>query len=263
MKSDTQAGLNVHREQPRIPIEDLPVAYVEFDARGTIIYANSIARSLHCQKGDDLVGKSAWDIMAADQIELSRKAFMAIIESGEEPPVIQRVLYTQNGEYRTYEMFRSLIRNDNGQTTGLRYVYIDITKAQRAREEAQQTHQFMKNILESLSEVVIVIDSLGIVRLANQAAEDFTGQSAAEMFGRQIEECLIFVSYQMESKDAFDLCAALDRSYAGKVIILDRKKQEVPMEINTSPIVDKKHEYTMGVVVTLRKPKSEPSQIVS
>src|ERR1039457_759634 len=98
MENDTQARLNVHGEPARNPIEDLPVAYVEFNAQGTIIYANSIARSLHCNKGDDLIGKSAWDIMAADQIDLSRKAFMAIMESGKEPPVIQRALYTQNGE---------------------------------------------------------------------------------------------------------------------------------------------------------------------
>jgi PAS domain S-box-containing protein len=258
MENDAQARLNIHDEPTRNPIEDLPVAYVEFNAQGTIIYANSIARSLHCNKGDELIGKSAWDIMAADQIDLSRKAFMAIMESGKEPPVIQRALYTQNGEYRTYEMFRSLIRDEQGHPTGLRYVYIDITKAQSAREEAQQTHQFMKSILESLSEVVIVIDSIGFVRLANQAAEEFTGLSAAEMFGRQIEECLMFVSYEMDSDENFSLSAALGKSYAGRTVIRDSKKQKVQMEINTSPIVDKKHEYSMGVVITLRMPNLEP-----
>lgn len=257
MENDTQTRLNVHGEPTRNPIEDLPVAYVEFNAQGTIIYANSIARSLHCHKGEDLIGRSAWDIMAADQVDLSRKAFMAIIESGKEPPVIQRALYTQNGEYRTYEMFRSLIRDEQGRTAGLRYVYIDITKAQSAREEAQQTHHFMKSILESLSEVVIVIDSLGAVRLANQAAEAFAGLSAADMFGRQIEECIMFVSYEMNSGENFSLSTALGKPYAGRTVIRDRKKQELQMEINTSPIVDKKHEYSMGVVITLRRPKPE------
>lgn len=256
MENDTQARLNIHGESTRSPLEDLPVAYVEFNAQGTVIYANSIARNLHCNKGDGLIGKSAWDIMAADQIDLSRKAFMAIIASGEEPPVIQRELYTQNGEYRTYEMFRSLIRDEQGRPIGLRYVYIDITKAQSAREEAQQTHHFMKSILESLSEVVIIIDSLGFVRLANQAAEEFTGHSAAELFGRQIEECLKFISCEIKSGDNFSMSTALVRPYTGKTVILDRKMQGVQMEIDTSPIVDKKHEYAMGVVITLRKPKS-------
>ena len=255
MENNAQARLNIHGELARNPIEDLPVAYVEFNAQGTITYANSIARSLHCKEGDNLIGKSAWDIVSADQIDLSRKAFMAIISSGEEPPVIQRALYTQKGEYRTYEMFRSLIRDEQGRPTGLRYVYIDITKAQSVREEAQQTHQFMKSVLESLSEVVIVIDSLGFIRLANQAAEKFTGWSAAEMFGRQIEECLTLVSYEMESDNDFSMSAALGKSYAGKAVILDRNKQKVQMEINTSPIVDKKHDYSMGVVIALRAPK--------
>jgi PAS domain S-box-containing protein len=154
-------------------------------------------------------------------------------------------------------MFRSLIRDEQGKITGLRYVYIDITKAQNANEETQQSHQFMKNILESLSEVVIVIDALGVVRLANQAAEEFTGQMAAEMFGRQVEECLTFISYEMGGDYDFTMKAALGRSYAGKVILLDRKRQRVTMEINTSPIVDKKNAYTMGVVIALRRPKSE------
>jgi hypothetical protein len=37
MENDTQARLNVHGEPTRNPIEDLPVAYVEFNAQGTII----------------------------------------------------------------------------------------------------------------------------------------------------------------------------------------------------------------------------------
>jgi len=257
MENAPQVRLNIYGEPTPNPIEDLPVAYVEFNTQGTITYANRIARSLHCAQGDNLVGKSAWDIMAADQIDLSRKAFMAIIASGEEPPVIQRALYTQNGEFRTYEMFRSLIHNEQGNITGLRYVYIDITKSQNANEETQRTHQFMKNILESMSEVVIVIDSLGFVRLANQAAEEFTGQKAAEMFGRQLEECLTFISYEMENDDDFKMKSTLGRPYAGKVTILDHKEQKVSMEINTSPIVDKKSAYTMGVVIALRRSKPE------
>jgi len=257
MENDMQAQLNTYGESMRNPIEDLPVAYVEFNTQGAITYANRIARSLHSSKGDNLVGKSAWDIMAADQVDLSRKAFMAIIASGEEPPVIQRALYTQNGEFRTYEMFRSLIRDEQRNITGLRYVYIDITKAQNANEETYQSHQFMKNILESLSEIVIVIDALGFVRLANQAAEEFTGRRAAEIFGRQLEECLTFISYDMDGDENFKMKVALGRSCAGKVSILDHNKQAVSMEINTSPIVDKKNAYTMGVVIALRRYKSE------
>jgi len=94
MENDTHARLNTYGGPTRNPIDDLPVAYVEFNTQGTITYANRIAQSLHGTKGENLVGKSAWDIMAADQIDLSRKAFMAIIASGEEPSVIQRALYT-------------------------------------------------------------------------------------------------------------------------------------------------------------------------
>lgn len=68
----------------------------------------------------------------------------------------------------------------------------------------------------------------------------------------------MFVSYEMDSDENFSLSAALGKSYAGRTVIRDRKKQEVQMEINTSPIVDKKHEYAMGVVITLRRPNLEP-----
>lgn len=255
MESGIQTELSAQHGATRNPIDDLPVAYVEFNTEGTITYANIMALRLHCATGDNLVGKSAWDLVAADQIELSRNAFMDIIESGKEPPVIQRALYTQNGEYRTYEMFRSLMRDAQGKSTGLRYVYVDITKSQSVCEEAQQTHQFMKSVLESLSEVVIVVDSLGFVRLANQAAEALTGMRAAEMFGRKVEECLVLISCEMECDDHFSVNAALGKPYAGMAVVRDSKDQEISMEINTSPIVDKKSSYTMGIVITLRKPK--------
>jgi len=261
MTNNARSGLSNLNKQARNLLEDIPVAYVEFDAQGTIVYANSIARNLHCNKGEELVGKSAWDIVAGEQIELSRKAFMGIMQSGEEPPIIHRALYTQAGEYRIYEMFRTLIRDAQGRPTGLRYVYIDVTGARETREEEHLTHQYMKHVLESMSEVVIVIDSLGLIRLANQAAEEFTNRKAAEMFGRKIEECLLFIVCDMEDDDAFCVSAALSKPYAGTAIMLDSKQQAVSMEINTAPIVDHKYNYTMGVVITLRKPKSATDSI--
>jgi PAS domain-containing protein len=50
MENDALARLNVHGEPARDLIEDLPAAYVEFNAQGMITYANSIARSLHSNK---------------------------------------------------------------------------------------------------------------------------------------------------------------------------------------------------------------------
>jgi PAS domain S-box-containing protein len=256
MVKSAQSELKAQDKAAWDPIEDLPVAYLEFNAQGTIMYANSVARSLHCDAGDNLIGKSAWDIVASDQIDLGRKAFMAIMASGEEPPVIQRALYTNKGEYRTYEMFRSLIRDAQKRPAGMRYVYIDITKVQNTCDEAEQNQHFMWNIMESLSEAVIVIDPLEFVYLINQEAEELTGWKAAEIFRKPIKECLVFVSCEMENNAKFSFCGALDKPYAGTAIILDRKDQKVQVEINTSPIVDKKNGYTMGVVITLRKPKS-------
>jgi len=236
-------------------IEELPVAYMELNAEGVVIYANPAAQQMHDPALGELAGQKVWNLMPEAERASSRLAFESLLRAGAEPPVVRRSVYTALGEYRTYELHRSLLRDGEGKPSGVRMVSFDVTEAERANEEAFQSRLWLESVLESVSDAVIVMDALGFVRYLNPAAEFLSGWTSAELKGMVIEKGLPLLSYHSADRSELSFRIALDRPSNGVAVLLDRNRNELKVEISTSPIVDKDKGYTIGVVSVLRPVK--------
>jgi PAS domain S-box-containing protein len=235
-------------------IDELPVAYLEMDAEGVVVYANPAAQVMHDSQLGGLAGQKVWNLVPLAEQESGRLAYEALMRAGEEPPVIRRSVYVR-GEYRTYEIHRSMVRDPEGKPCGLRSVSFDVTEAVRAIEEAHQSRLWLESVLESVSDAVIVLDALGFVRYLNPAAEVLSGWKCEELKNMAIEKGLPLLSYQSADNDELSFRLALDRHSKGVAVLLDRNRNELKVEITTSPIVDKDKGYTIGVVSVLRPTK--------
>jgi len=134
-------------------------------------------------------------------------------------------------------------------------VSFDVTEAERANEEAFQSRLWLESVLESVSDAVIVMDALGFVRYLNPAAEVLSGWTSAELKGKVIEKGLPLLSYHSTDNSELNFRIAIDRPSNGVAVLLDRNRNELKVEISTSPIVDKDKGYTIGVVSVLRLAK--------
>ncbi len=234
-------------------LEELPAAYIELNAEGLVMRANRAARALYPLEHGEVTGKFLWDLMPAAEKEISRAAFFKIIESGEPPPPIRRTVYTSAGEFRTFELHRSLIRDAAGKPAGVRWVSFDVTDAQLAHQEAHHARLWLESMLESISEAVIATDGLGFVRTVNPAAEELLGWKAEDLIGKMIEEGLPQLSYASPDQRPLNHRIALAGRTKGIATLLDRARRELRVEISTAPMVDKESGVTMGVVSVLRR----------
>ena len=234
-------------------LEELPVAYIELDAEGLVMRANRAARALYPIEHGEITGKFLWDFMPSAEKEVSRAAFFKIMESGANPPPIRRTAYTSAGEFRTFELHRSLIQDALGKPSGVRLVSFDVTAAQFAHEETRQARQWLESVLESISEAIIVTDALGFVRTVNPAAEELLGWKAKELIGKMVEEGLPQLSYTSGDQKSLPHRIALERRTKGIATVLDHARRELCVEISTSPIVDKESGITAGVASVLRR----------
>jgi PAS domain S-box-containing protein len=235
------------------PLDDLPVAYVEMDVTGTIIRANRLTRESHASHAGELIGKLAWDLMPTEEQEMSCAAFMSAMETGEDPPVARRSLYTASGQFRVHEIHRNVIRDAEGRSTGMRVVNVDVTDAHRALDEAQRARVWLENVLAALADAVIVTDALGFIRTVNPAAEEMFGWKAAELRGKVIDRVLPLLSYLSDDGKPVSFTMALEKRARGVGTTLDRERREVHVEIGTSPIVDAENGFTIGVVSVFRR----------
>ncbi|MGA7342901.1 MAG: PAS domain-containing protein [Terracidiphilus sp.] len=234
-------------------IDELPVSYMELDERGVVTRANRATMALHPPAQGALVGRLAWELMATDEKDPSFAAYMSLMESGDDPPVVRRSLFDRSGQFRTYEMHRSLIRDREGKPCGMRMVSIDVTDTLRALEEARQTRRWLENAMESVAEAVILTDALGFIRSLNPALEELLGWKAAELMGKVVERVIPIVSFTATSSNRFSYNAALQQRLKGIAKVIDREGRELRLEMSTAPLVDKASGFTSGVVTILRR----------
>ena len=76
--------------------------------------------------------------MAVDEQDRSSAAFLSLMESGEDPPVMTHSIFDRSGSFRTYEFHRSLIRDVVGKPVGMRMICVDVTETARARKRRER-----------------------------------------------------------------------------------------------------------------------------
>jgi PAS domain S-box-containing protein len=233
-------------------VDELPVAYIEVNADGVIVCMNRAARAMHEPELGEITGKTIWELMPPQEREASCREFHAMMQSGAAPPVILRSIYTSR-EYRVQEIHRRLILGDDGRPTGVRSITFDVTEMETARKNAQQSKDWMESILESMPHAVLVTDALGFVRYLNPTGEALIGCKREEIMGKIVEEALPLVSYQSRQDGELNFRLTVDHQWSGTIVVLDRAKNELALEIDTSPLLDKDSHFTTGVVAIMRR----------
>lgn len=233
-------------------IDQLPIAYFEMNAMGIIVRVNRMACLQLAMDRDSILGMSPWDFMASDEIEMSRGEFFEMMISDVDPEPIRRTFLTRNGECRTYDLYRSRLRDAKGRPVGLRHVAVDITEAEIAHQQSREARIWLESVLESLGEAVIVTDGLGMVRYVNPSAEKLLGWKAWEMLGKAVEKCMPVLSWVSDDRTMLNHRMTLDQRCKGNAVVLDRERRQMNVEISTSPIVDRENSITTGVVTILR-----------
>jgi len=172
-------------------LEELPLPYIELEAKGIIVRVNRAALNLHPSERGELIGRMAWELLAPEEMNSSHAAFTAIMESAEEPPTVLRALNTRSGEFRNFALYRNPIRDRENKPTGMRILCVDMTDALKELENAQHAELWVKSILDSLTDAVIVTDALGFIRDINTAAEELFNWTVSKIVGTSLDQELL------------------------------------------------------------------------
>jgi len=235
------------------PIDQLPLPYVEVDVNGNISCINASVQRVFGIDREKIIGRPVWESVARDQIEESREAYFKMIEAAVEPPPIRRIVLTKDGIYRTFDLFRTLMRSGDGGVTGVRHIAVDVTEAVQAHEEAHQARMWFESILASLASAVIVTDALGFIRYSNPAVEKLTGWLPAELDGQIFDKRLPILSYTSDDGIPLVHNARFERDCTGAATILDRKRYQIRVRLETTPIIDKQAGWVSGLIHTLSR----------
>ena len=236
-----------------IAIDELPLPYLELDACGVVTRANQAMLALYPSGQGKMVGKPAWELMPKDEQETSFAAYRMQMESGEDLPVVRRPIYVDSGEYRTFELHRNYIRDEEGKPAGMRLVGLDVTETLRALEESERMRNWLQSAMESVTEAVILTDSLGFIRSLNPALEELLGWKSHDIIGKVVEKAMPMLSFTPIGTNRLCFTMGLQERTRGIATVLNREGRALRVEISTAPIVDRESGFTNGVVAVLRR----------
>jgi PAS domain S-box-containing protein len=241
------------RQTPQEFIDDLPLPYLEVDRNGFITRANRATYALHSHAHGSLIGRMAWEAMASDEMMASFAAFCSLLESGEVPSVVRRNIFVSSGQFRTFELHRSLVLDEAGKPNGMRMIGIDVTESAKALEEARSTALWLQSVGASIPEPVLVTDAMGLIRSVNPAAEAFFGWPPNTVCGKLVEQVLPLALDAPLPNPPIDFNRALEAPQRIRLTLLEGQSQPVLVELASSPIADAQTGHLAGVVWLLHK----------
>jgi PAS domain S-box-containing protein len=179
-----QSELEIERKMLRTLIDSLPDYIYVKDVDSRFVLKNiADARWMGAASSQEVVGKTDFDFYP---FELAQQFFQddqTVIRTGqtlerEEPSI------DPSGNMRWMYTTKVPLRDGRGNITGLVGISRDMTEHRRALEEIERLKYFNENIIQTMSEGILMEDADGLVSFANPAVEAMLGYSKDEMIGQ-------------------------------------------------------------------------------
>jgi PAS domain S-box-containing protein len=173
----------------RLLFEKAPVAYHEIDRNGTILRVNEAECRLLGYSAGEMVGRPAWEFVAPDQQTTSREAIRRKVAEIQPLEPYAREFSRRDGTRLFLEFHENLVRDDDGNVTGILSAALDITARREAEAALARERQLLRTLVDSLPDYIYVKDPKGRYLLVNETLSRLLGLSSpADAIGKTFAE---------------------------------------------------------------------------
>ncbi|HKU66193.1 MAG TPA: EAL domain-containing protein [Candidatus Baltobacteraceae bacterium] len=171
------------REELMRRLFDLTPNYVSIrDEDGRYVMVSQAYADLYGTTVDDMTGKPVSAFLhstAASEMELAED--LEVLHS-RRSRAVTREMVDSSGTHRVLQIVKRPIALEDGRTFVM-CVSVDVTKSERAESTLAKTNDFLKNILETISDAVFALDTSGKFTLANKRLSQMTGYRDHQLIG--------------------------------------------------------------------------------
>jgi PAS domain S-box-containing protein len=173
-----EQDLRASEQRYRDLFDRAPVPYEETDRHGVIRHYNEeVCRLLKCQP-ERVLGSLAWDFVDPSQRENFRAAMLDRIARGVEPEPFECEFLLDDGSRLVVEIRESLIRDQNGDVTGVCRSLLDVTERKLAAVAARKVAQYAMELRIKNEQLAHALDA---ARSATEAKSRFLANVSHEL----------------------------------------------------------------------------------
>ncbi|MBN2462552.1 MAG: PAS domain S-box protein [Dehalococcoidia bacterium] len=192
----------------------------------------------------EFIGKRLWEIGPFKDVEASRTAYRELQEK-EYVRYENLPLETRDKRQIQVEFVSNIYKVNHSRV--IQCNIRDIT----ARKQIERQLRFHAEVLDQISDAVVVIDNKRIVRYWNKGAERLYGLSEEEASGQPLEECYHYLWFKPEDEQASAQALETRGFWSGDNIHIKRDGVRLYVQSSVSKIKDKEGEV-IGLLAVIR-----------
>jgi PAS domain S-box-containing protein len=165
--------------------------FLEVDVDGCIIDVNPEMCDILGRQREDLIGSLIFEFVNPKGIETIRNE-LKLRRRGKRSSYELTMLQPDKTEIHCL-INASPIYDDNKEVYGSFALITDITDIIQAEEELMRTRNYLQDVLDSLSSILISVDPTGLITQWNRAAEHYIRSSADKIYTGKVWEVVPFI----------------------------------------------------------------------
>ena len=238
------ASLLESENRYRTLFETSPDGVAMFDLEMKVLVANGRSAEIFgYSNAEEMIGKSAFDLIAPENLDRARSNISGIFESGHLRP-LESTGIRADGSLFAVEFSATLIRNIDGQSQAVLGVTRDITERKKIREALTESEERYRELVENAIDVIYTLDLEGNYTSINRASEEITGYTVEESLKRNIVESMA-PAYREKARELLAAQVHGENLSAFELEILAKDGRQIALEIKTRPI--KENGIAVGV----------------
>jgi PAS domain S-box-containing protein len=188
----TEAARDLYAARERLysaAVQSSNDAIVTQSLDGTVTGWNPAAERLFGYSAEEAVGKSI-DLIVPSERAAEVQEILGRVARGERIENYETVRRRKDGSPVQVSLSISPIRSPSGEIVGASRIARDLTESRRTEQALRQQIEERRRIFETSQDLILIIDSTGVMVQVSPSAETILGYPAEEMIGRNAIEFL-------------------------------------------------------------------------
>ena len=245
-RKKTEEELRESRKRFRSLVETTSDWIWEVDRNGVYTYASPKVEALLGYVPEEVIGKTPFDLMPAEEAERLTDLFQAFIDSRKSFQALENTNLHKDGRRVMLETSGVPIFDDSDEFVGYKGIDRDITERKQAEEEIRRAAQEWKTTFASITDMVSIHDKDGKLLRVNKAFANVFGAEPEELIGKACYEVV------HGTKKPWPECPMKQMLETKKPVVSEffEPRLGIHLEVSGSPILNKEGEFVAFVHVT-------------
>ena len=232
-----EAALRESEARYRLLAENATDMIAGHNLDGTCRYVSTAGQTLTGFDPNDLIGKTAYEMVHPDDQGRIREAHRQLLDGGPPVRLVMR-LRRKEGGWLWVESVARLVRDQNSRPIGMQSATRDVTETKRAVEALEAAREHFRSAFDDAPIGMGIVDRGGHFERVNVALYEFLGYDEDELLGRNPLELISPADRGGEERGLSELLHGARRTFAIEKRVRHKDGHWVLARITTSVMRD-------------------------